>query len=114
MMMIMMINIKPYNTIGIWYVSVDILIADSPVWLQIMFYFLLLFVSLLLTECSTFICLYLITNLSVVTDKLQWYQSEPDIGLGVRVLANWTRETWVQSQVESYQRLKNGTWCLLA
>ena len=24
------------------------------------------------------------------------------------------RETWVQSQVESYQRLKNGTWCLLA
>ena len=25
-----------------------------------------------------------------------------------------TRETWVQSQVESYQKLKNGTWCYLA
>ena len=27
--------------------------------------------------------------------------------------SSMARETWVQSQVESYQRLKNGTWCLL-
>ena len=23
-------------------------------------------------------------------------------------------ETWIQSQVKSYQRLKNGTWCYLS
>ena len=32
----------------------------------------------------------------------------------LKVRVGMAQETWVQSQVKSYQRLKNVTWCPLA
>ena len=48
----------------------------------------------------------------IITDDYFWkYQA---IGLMSRVLANGPGDCEVQSNVKSYQGLKNGTWYLLA